>query len=253
MNLFLVYPKVEALTRYETYVFKQVAKYGIDTIAQNLHVKMGRAQDLIGQDHIPRIDHLNYMKEEIFVNENGEFITFEEISALLKDQNYFKEVLPLSRLEEKELIHPDKDFIDKEFTLFLLESFFREKLGLVNDQYGNRLIDVFISSISTLNAAHAFKKHILIDAQRLISKHLTKIEDFQDLVGILCHLNDHDFTTNATSKFPKILAHYVSTHALKEGTIKDYFTRERPGIKRAKDETQMWFLSKLAHFDTVNQ
>jgi len=253
MNLFLVYPKVEALTRYENYIFKQVAKYGIETVAQNLHVRMGRAQDLIGQNHIPQINHLNYMKEEIFANESGEYITFDEISDLLKDQNYFKEVLPLSRLEESELIHPDKDFIDKKFTLFLLESFFREKLGLVSDQYGNKIIDVFISSISTPNAAHAFKKHVLIGAQRLISKHLTKLPDFQNLVGILWHLNDHEFTRNASSKFPKILVHYVSTHAYTESTIEQYFKRETPGMKRAKDETQIWFLEKIAQYNAVNQ
>lgn len=253
MNLFLVYPKVEALTRYENYVFKQVAKYGIETVAQNLHVKMGRARDLIGQNHIPRIDHLNYMKEEIFANENGEYITFDEISALLKDQNYFKEVLPLSRLEEKELIHPDKDFIDKKFTLFLLESYFREKLGLVSDQHGNKLIDVFVSSIFTLNAAQTFKKHVLIDGQRLISKHLSTKPDFQNFIAILCHLSDHDFIINATAKFPKILAHYVSSQAYSESTIKDYLTRERKEMKEAKDKTHMWFLGKVTQYHIGNQ
>lgn len=253
MNLFLVYPKVEAVTRYENYVFKQIAKYGIETVAQNLHVKMGRAQDLIGQNHIPRIDHLNYMKEEIFANENDEHITFDEISALLRDQNYFKEVLPLSRLEEKELIHPDKDFIDKEFTLFLLESYFREKLGLVSDQHGNKLIDVFVSSMFTLNAAQAFKKHVLIDGQRLISKHLSTKPDFQSFIAILCHLSDHDFIINATAKFPKILSHYVSSQAYSESTIKDYLKRERKEMKEAKDKTHMWFLGKVTQYHADDQ
>lgn len=140
MNLFLIYPKAEALARYEAYVFKQVARYGIEAVSQNLHVKMGRTQDLIGQKHIPRIDYLNYMKEEIFENGNEEYVTFDEINAILKNQNYFKEVLPLSSLDESELIHPDKDFVDKGFTLFLLENFFDEKLGLVSDQYGNKII-----------------------------------------------------------------------------------------------------------------
>jgi len=253
MNLFLIYPKAEALARYEAYVFKQVARYGIEAVSQNLHVKMGRAQDLIGQKHIPRIDYLNYMKEEIFENGNEEYVTFDEINAILKNQNYFKEVLPLSSLDESELIHPDKDFVDKGFTLFLLENFFDEKLGLVSDQYGNKIIDIFISNISALNTTGAFKKNVLIDAQILISKRLTEKRDLQNLVAILWHLNDHGFIINATSKFPKILAQYVSTHALKEKTIGDYFKRERADMKLAKDGTHNWFLNKKIQYDSDNE
>ncbi len=253
MNLFLVYPKEEALTRYENYIFQQVAKHGIETVAQNLHVKMGRAQDLIGQDHMPRIDHLNYMKEEIFANGNEEYVTFEEIQAILKDQNYFKEVLPLSRLDESELIDLDTDFIKKESAIWLLEEFFREKLGLVSDRYGNKIIDVFISSISASNTTHAFKKHVLLDAQKLISKPLADKLYFQNLVGLLYVMSDQEIIKNATSKFPKILKYYVTTQALKEGTIRNYFMRnpkdedqqdKRIVINQRKEYMENWYESK---------
>lgn len=244
MNLFLVYPKEEALTRYENYIFQQVAKHGIETVAQNLHVKVGRAHDLIGQDHIPRIDHLNYMKEEIFENGDAEHITFNEINAVLEDRDYFREVLPLSRLENKELIDLDTDFIKKESAIWLLEEFFKEKLGLVSDRYGNKIIHVFLSSITGGNHIYTFRKHELFEAQSLISKHVEEPADFLNLVGILWVMGDQKIIKSTTSKFPNILKHYVTTHALDEKTIRDYFLRRRGSMSLFKDAMYNWFDSK---------
>lgn len=244
MNLFLVYPKVEALKRYENYIFSQVAKYGIETVAQNLHVKMGRAQDLIGQNHIPRIDHLNYMKEELFDNLDAEHVSFDDINAILKDRDYFKEALPLSRLENKDFISLDEDFIEKQSAVLLLEEFFREKYGLISDQYGNKIIHVFLSSITGGNHIYSFRKHELFEAQSLISKHAKEPADFLNLVGILWVMGDQKIIKNTTSKLPKILKHYVTTHALDEKTIKGYFLRRRGSMSLFKDAMYNWFDSK---------
>lgn len=251
MNLFLVYPKVEALKRYERYIFSQVAKDGIETVAQNLHVKMGRAQDLIGQSHIPRIDHFNYMKEDLFDNRDAEHVSFDEIDAILIDRDYFKETLPLSNLEDKDFINLDEDFIEKESAVLLLEEFFREKYGLVSDQYGNKIIHVFLSSITGGNHTYSFRKHELFEAQSLISKHAKEPADFLNLVGILWVMGDQKIIKNTTSKLPNILKHYVTPHALDEKTIKGYFLRRRGNMSLFKDAMYNWFDSK-AHLLSGN-
>lgn len=206
---------------------------------------MGRAQDLIGQNHIPQIDHLNCMKEEIFDNGDAEYVTFHEINAILEDRDYFKEVLPLSSLDDNELIDLDKDFIKKESAILLLEEFFREKLGLVSDQYGNKVIHVFLSSITGMDHIYSFRKHELFEAQSLISKHLKELADFQNLVGILWVMGDQKIIKNTTSKFPKILKYYVTTHALEEKTIRGYFVRDHETMNQIKDTMYNWFDSKL--------
>src|SRR5690606_38679969 len=104
---------------------------------------------------------------------------------------------------------------------------------------------VFLSSITGGNHIYTFRKHELFEAQSLISKHLKVLADFQNLVGILCVMGDQRIIKNTTSKFPKILKYYVTTHALEEKTIRGYFVRDHETMNLIKDNMHNRFDSKM--------
>ena len=222
--LFLIFPKEEALKKFEHYIHQRKMTQNFDEFAQNLYTFLERTFDILGLKHIPFIDRTNYRHDDLHLNTNNEFVTINELRQILGDYNYFQTEPPLLRLDNKYRLHLINDVKQNDLFYFIFERYFEEELGLTTDKFGNRIFKVFLNNIST--DPTEFKTHEYCDVQKLLSEKFKEKDVLKSFLALLDEMNKGEIIKNATAKFPKILYKYVNGIKQNSNSIKQDFTRE---------------------------